>query len=130
LLKSSEDGKRKVYIDEKNQEVILGFLGTKVSLLNKFELILNLFIENKHIPRHLYGSENIGKGTEKVTAIKPTRGKINPRIYCQQYKEKDQEIFVIVVSELLRKKKNEGLSKVEKGIINKVASHQYNLKDE
>ena len=92
---------------------------------------MELLLEHpRQIPRDLYDKEDFEPGCEHITAIKLFKGKRNPRIYCQQYAIDGKQIFVIVASELLEKKKSEGLSKKEKAIIQRVASYQYQLHDE
>ena len=89
-----------------------------------------MLLEHQIPNRDLYDKENFEKGCEHITAIKLFKGKRNPRIYCQQYTEHDKEVFVIIASELLVKKKSERLSNKEKSIIRRVASYHYELKEE
>ena len=130
LYRSSKNGRKAFYIDEENADEILNFLQSKSAYAKKFKMILELLLEHNRPPRDLYDKENFEKGCEKVTAMKPAKGKQNPRIYCQQYTDNENEIFVIVAAELLIKKKSEGLSENEKSIIRKVASYQFKLTKE
>jgi hypothetical protein len=61
--------------------------------------------------------------------MKLSRGKINPRIYCQQFSREDKKLYVIVMAELLEKKSSNKLSKKEKQIIRRVASYTYEFED-
>jgi hypothetical protein len=117
-------------LDEHNAETILAFLNRDKSNSKKFNYVVELLLEHVHVPRDLYDKENFEPGCEHVTAIKLFKGKMNPRIYCQQYAYKQKEIFVIIVSELLVKKKTRKLTHVEKGIIRRVASFNYTIKED
>lgn len=130
LYRISKDGKKAFYIDEENAAEILTFLKKNPAHVKKFDYVLNLLLEHTRPPRDLYDKENFEKGCENVTAIKPFKGKRNPRIYCQQYSDKGKDIFVIIASELLEKKKSEGLTNKERSIIRRVASYTYVLEDE
>ena len=129
LFKVSKDGKREFYIDTENSKALITFLKQERANIKKFNHVLELLLEHKHnIPTDVYDKENIEKGCEKVTAIKLFKGKKNPRIYCQQYTEEGKQVFVIIASELLEKKKSNKLTSKEKSIIRRVASYQYQLK--
>ena len=130
LYKKSKNGRKAIYIDENNAKTILIFLKKERASINKFIMVAELLLEHTHVPRDLYGKENFEKGCENVYAIKLFRGKKNPRIYCQQYSHKEKEIFVIIVSELLEKKKSKSITNKEKSIIRRVASYQYKFKDD
>jgi hypothetical protein len=130
FFRSSTNGKKAFYIDDENSASIIEFLKSSSAYRKKFEYILKLLLEHERPPRDLYDKENIEKGCEHITAMKPAKGKNNPRIYCQQYKDSEREVYVIVASELLEKKKSEGLTNKEKTIIRRVASYQYELSDE
>jgi hypothetical protein len=108
-LRSSKDGKKALYIDKKNAGSIFEFLNRKPSFKNKFNLILELILNENRPPRDLYDKENIDKHCANVTAIKLAKGKDNPRIYCQQFSRKDKQVFIIVASELLEKKNHRNL---------------------
>lgn len=129
LYRKSKDGKKAFYIDVDNAETIFTFLKSEKSYVNKFRYILELLLDHSQIPRDLYDKENFEKGCEHITAMKPAKGKNNPRIYCQQYSLKEKNIYVIIASELLKKKKSEGLTNKEKTIIRRVASYEYELID-
>ena len=130
LYRISENGKKAFYIDEQNAASIIEFLKSESSNAKKFNYVLELLLEHNHAPRDLYDKENFESGCGNITAIKLFKGKKNPRIYCQQYTEGEKKVFVIVASELLDKKKSQKLSHKEKTIIRRVASYQYELKDE
>lgn len=129
LYKQSADGTKLFYIDDLNAKSILGFLASDKANAKKFKYVLELLLEHNHPPRDLYDKENIEAGCEHITAIKLFKGKKNPRIYCQQYTLQNKKVFVIIASELLVKKKSEGLTNKEKTIIRRVASYNYQLKN-
>ncbi len=128
LYKTSKDGTREFYIDDLNTKELVKFLKQDKANIKKFNYVLDLLLEYKRTPRDLYDKENFEKGCENITAIKLFKGKRNPRIYCQQYSVNNKKVFVIIASELLVKKKSEGLTNKEKTIIRRVASYQYQLK--
>jgi hypothetical protein len=128
LLYTSENGRKAVYVDEKNSSEILAWINASPQNKRKFQFIIELLL-NGRITKELYDKENIEKGCENVTAMKPFRGTKNPRIYCQQYSDKNKKIFVIVASELLEKKKSNELTKKEKTIIRRVSKYDYELID-
>jgi hypothetical protein len=131
LYKTSVDGKRAFYIDVINSKELMAFLAKDRANIKKFNHVLELLLEHKHhIPTDVYDKENFEKGCEKITAIKLFKGKKNPRIYCQQYTEDGKQVFVIIASELLEKKKSNKLTNKEKSIIRRVASYQYTLKED
>jgi len=129
LIRSSANGRKAIYIDEENAQAILYFIQGSSAFTKKFRLIQDLILEDNRPPRDLYDKEDFEKGCEHVTAMKLSKGKMNPRIYCQQYTHKDKNIYVIVMSELLEKKKSTSLTNVEKQIIRKVARYEYELEE-
>ena len=92
LYRKSKDGKKAFYIDEQNASDIINFLKQDKAYVKKFKHILELLLEHPRAPRDLYDKENFEKGCEHITAIKPFKGKRNPRIYCQQYRHEGMDI--------------------------------------
>lgn len=128
LIKKSENGQKAIYVDKENAKELLAWINADNRNKKKFWYIANQIL-NGRPSRDLYDKENFEKGCENVTAIKPIKGKDNPRIYCQQYSDAETQVFVIVASELLPKKTSSKLSNKEKTIIRRVASYQYKLQD-
>jgi len=129
LIRNSSNGKKAIYVDAVNADQILAFIASSPALTKKFKLITQLILEENRPTRDLYDKENFEKGCEHITAMKPAKGKNNPRIYCQQFSRFDKQLFVIVMGELLEKKSSQGLSKKEKQIIRRVASYEYEFED-
>lgn len=127
LIKSSKNGRKAVYIDEKNKQAIYAFLNGQNKRKQKFLQIIDMILEENRPPRDLYDKEDFEKGCENITAIKLSKGSENPRIYCQQYAHKGKKVFVIIVSELLEHKSSKKLTHKEKGIIRRVAKIEYEL---
>lgn len=127
LIKFSRNCRKAVYIDIENKDVIYAFLKEKRSRSQKFLQIIEMILEENMPPRDLYDKENFEKGCEHITAMKLSKGKENPRIYCQQYSDGDKKIFVIVISELLKHKASQKLTHKEKSIIRKVSKLNYEL---
>lgn len=128
LIAVSSDKKKKVFIDSQNKVEIMNAISEEVGLQKKFYYIVNLLLNNPTGPAsELYGFENIEKGCEHVTAMKPfPKSNRNARIYCQHWKS-DGGYSVIIVAEFLHKKKNQQVKKAEKNIIRRMASYKYDL---
>ncbi|AEL27022.1 hypothetical protein Cycma_3298 [Cyclobacterium marinum DSM 745] len=129
LIQNSSNGRKAIYVDAENADQILAFFKSSPALIEKFKLIIRLILEENRPPRDLYDKENFEKGCEYITAMKPLKGKNNPRVYCQQFRRADRQLYVIVMGELLEKKSSQGLSKKEKQIIRRVASYEYEFED-
>lgn len=125
-LTESSNGKKAFYVDVENFETIFNFLKSDRARIKKFRYVIALLMESRP-PSDLYDRENIEKGCEHVTAIKLFKGGQNIRIYCQQFSDKGKEQFVIIASELLKKKKSQKNTKKEISIIRRVASYEYTL---
>ena len=125
-IRISNDGKKAFYLDLENSKEIMEFLKSDPANLKKFNTSLDLIL-NHRPTRDLYEKEDFEKGCEQVTAIKLFKGKKNPRIYCQQFTDRDTERFVIVGVELLEKKKSQKLTATEKNIIRRVSKYEYDL---
>ncbi len=125
IVKSSDDGKRQIAIDEKNASEIIDFISQN-NLAKKFDLICGLVLDGIR-NTELYGKEDINTKCKKVTAIK-FKGKLNARIYCQELKSKGKTLIVIA-SELHESKKNQKNQSKEKNLINKVGSYEYHIKE-
>ena len=128
LYRKSKDGKIAFFIDDINAQAIYNFLSEDKANLKKFRYVLELLLEGRP-PRDLYDKENIDKNCKNVSAIKLFKGIKNPRIYCQHYKSDKTMLYIIVAVELLVKKKSNRNSRNEIGIIRRVASYKYTLKD-
>lgn len=123
IIQSSEDGKRKIAVDEENGESIFEFLEEK-KLAKKFAMICELLIRGIK-NTDLYGREEIDTYSKGVTAIK-FKGRQNTRIYCKELTTED-EVLIVIVSELHKKKKNQKNKSPEKSLIHKVASYEYKI---
>lgn len=117
-------GQISFYIDENNQEEIFNFLAQKGKGNSKLQIILHK-ITNKVVTKDEYSKEEYTHNIKNVTAIK-LKGKRfnNARIYCKDYLRYDGK-RIIVLSELLKSKKQNDLTYKEKTLINKVNSYEY-----
>ena len=129
LIGQSDDKRKAIYIDAENAQSIMAYLNDTPAALRKVQLIQSQLLKTgaPRITRDLYDKEDINGKCDNVYAMKPLKGKLNPRIYCQQYTHKDTKVFVIVMVELLEKKKTQQNSKEENQIINRVAQYDYEL---
>ena len=122
-IKSSIDGKRSIAIDESNSKEILDFLNEK-NLSKKFALICETILQGLR-NTDLYDKEDINGKCKQITAMK-FKGKQNARLYCKELKSEDK-VFIVIVSELLEKKKSQKNQQKEIGLIEKVATYEYEL---
>ena len=125
IVKSSDNGKRQIAIDEKNASEIINFISQN-NLAKKFDLICGLILDGIR-NTELYDKEDINTKCKNVTAIK-FKGKLNARIYCQELKSKGKTLIVIA-SELFESKKNQKNKSKEKNLIIKVGSYEYHIKE-
>lgn len=122
-FRSSPDGKRRIAIDDSNYEEILAFLEEK-NLTKKFYLICETILQGLK-NTDLYDKEDINGKCKQVTAMK-FKSKQNARLYCKEMKSNDK-VLVVIVSELLEKKKNQKNQQKEISLIEKVATYEYEL---
>ncbi len=120
-VKLDNCGDIEFYIDKKNQAKIKNFLGKKGK--EKLSYIFSRICKGKP-PKDVYGKENYDASIKNVTAIK-LKGKSfnNARIYCKDYDENKPRI--IVLSELLKSKKQNELTKKERNLIKRVNEYDY-----
>ena len=126
LIGSNFDGSRSVYIDCKTENKILSFIYSDEARLKKFNHIIKIILDNLRIPE-LYDKEDINHKAKGVTAMKMFKGGPNIRIYCKEVKSLSGN-FIVVVAELLPKKKNQNIKAEEKNLILKVANYEYEIK--
>lgn len=125
ILRSNEEGTIAVCIDVENYKPILEFLTKDARHKKKFNFIVNLVllrIRNTEV----YDKEVINKKSKGVTAMKFFKGQSNDRIYCKEQSE-NGKLFVIVMAELLEKKKTQGVNLKTKNLIEKVATYEYEI---
>jgi len=109
IIRSSDDGKRHIAIDGVNYQKIIDFIFKDERHENKFIDVCNVILTGLRNPR-LYDKENINTRCKNVTAMKFFKGQENARIYCQEVKLQGK-IFVVVVAELLERKKNKKINR-------------------
>ena len=120
-VKLQDCGEIEFYIDKKNQDNIMDFLKEK----GRKKLLYIFLIINKGKPlKSVYEIESYDNSIKNVTAIKfKGRGFNNARIYCKDYDKNKPRI--IVLSELLKSKKQNNLTPKEKNLIKKVNDYDY-----
>lgn len=124
-IKSSEDGKRAIYVDEKNAGELLGLLNSEPALMKKFKHVCAIILGG-HRNSDLYDKEEINAKCKGVTAMKLMKGKLNPRIYCKEITT-GENLRIVICCELLQKKKSQKLTHKEINLINKVAQYEYDF---
>lgn len=109
------------YIDEENKNNIVDFLKKKGP--ERLRRIFSRICKGKP-PKDVYSLENYDHSIKNITAIK-LKGKEfnNARIYCKDYNE--NKLRIIVLSELLKSKKQKKLTQKEKNLIKKVNDYDY-----
>ena len=127
ILQSSENKKRHVCIDAKNESTILQFLQEDPARVKKFKQIVSNILDNIRIP-DLYDKEEIDRFTKGVTAMKLFKGGQNIRLYCKE-QSNESGTFCVIVAELLPKKKDQKVKGKTKSLIQKVAGYEYQIKE-
>jgi hypothetical protein len=125
IIRSNEDGSVVVCIDVQNYKPILEFLTKDAGHKKKFNFIVNLVLQRIR-NTEVYDKEDINKKSKGVTAMKFFKGQSNDRIYCKEQTIKDRT-FVIIMAELLEKKKSQGINQKTKNLIEKVAGYEYEI---
>ena len=125
IIRTNEDGSVVVCIDVQNFKPILEFLTKDARHKKKFNFIVNLVLQRIRNPE-VYDKEEINKKSKGVTAMKFFKGQSNDRIYCKEQTVKDKT-FVIIMAELLEKKKTQGINQKTKKLIEKVAGYEYEI---
>jgi hypothetical protein len=127
LIDSSTNNKRHVCIDKENEEEIMNFLKADPARLKKFKHIVKILLEGLR-NSELYDKEEVSKKATDVTAMKLFKQGQNIRLYCKEQRT-EQGVLCIIVAELLEKKKEEGLSKTTKNLIEKVGGYEYVIEE-
>ena len=126
-IRSSDDGRREIYVDQQNAEQILQYIQQDNRHKKKFNHIADLILDSLR-NTGLYDKEEINQQAKGVTAMKFFKGQENDRIYCKEITKADKTFVVIMVA-LRLKKKSQKLTQKEKNIIENVASYEYELEE-
>lgn len=124
-LLSAKDGKRTIYIDSINKEIILKYINQDEPHQDKFRFITEIILGGLRNSK-IYTKEEINEKSKGVTAMKFFKGQENDRIYCKEVKSKDGS-YVVIAAVLYERKKAKSLSKKEISVIEKVASYYYEI---
>lgn len=122
-IKSSEDGKRAIYVDSINKKEILDYLLQDDRHKEKFRFIRDIILAGLH-NKKLYKKEDISKKCKDVYAMRFFVGQENDRIYCKQVHD-DTGSHIVVMAILHEKKKSEHLSSKEISEIEKIGGYIY-----
>ena len=125
IIRTNEEGTVVVCIDIQNYKPILEYLTKNARHKKKFNFIVNLVLQRIR-NTELYDKEDINKKSKGVTAMKFFKGQSNDRIYCKEQTINDKT-FVIIMAELLEKKKSQGINQKTKKLIEKVATYEYEI---
>ncbi len=125
IIRTNEEGTVVVCIDIQNYKPILEYLTKDERHKKKFNFIVNLVLQRIR-NTELYDKEDINKKSKGVTAMKFFKGQSNDRIYCKEQTINDKT-FVIIMAELLEKKKSQGINQKTKKLIEKVAGYEYEI---
>lgn len=119
--------RKHICIDVENAEAIFDFIERNPKYRKKFYHIAHNILSHYRVPR-LYDKEEVNDSCKGVTAMKFFKGGDNARLYCKEITNEDG-VFYIVAVEMLSKKKDAGVSKIIKSIIEKIASYEYRIVD-
>ncbi len=122
-IRSSDDGKRELYVDAENSKKILAYLHQDRRHAKKFRFIADIILNGLR-NTELYDKEEINERSKGITAMKFFKGQENDRLYCKEITRGDK-IFVIIMIELRLKKKSQKLTQKEKNIIEKIGDYEY-----
>lgn len=125
IIRTSSGGKRQIAVDLENFSEIYKYISQDSRHASKFNDICNIILNNLR-NTELYDKENISKKCKDVTAMKFFKGQENDRIYCREIHDKNK-MFVVVSSELHKRKKSQKNSKKEINLIEKVAGYEYEI---
>ena len=126
-IRSSDDGKREIYVDEDNANQIIQYIRQSGRHTKKFNHIIDIILGG-HRNTELYDKEEINDRCKGVTAMKFFKGQENDRLYCKEI-TKENKVFVIIMAELRPKKKSQKLTQKEINLIEKVASYEYEFEE-
>jgi hypothetical protein len=124
-LIGSKDGKRAIYLDEKNEEEIFAYLRRDKRHNKKFQFISDIILGG-YRNTDVYDKEEINNKSKGVTAMKFFKGQDNDRIYCKEI-HSAAGTFVVVAAILYEKKKTTRLNQEQINIIEKVGGYNYEI---
>jgi hypothetical protein len=127
FIRCSPDGKRHIYVDSDNAQSILSYIEADTRHRKKFRFIADIILGG-HKNHEAYDKEEPndkckGKG---VYGMKFFKGQENDRIYCRQFTSKGK-IFIVIAVELYLGKKTTKLNAEQIGILEKIATYEYDL---
>ena len=127
ILRTNSKENRVLCIDYKNKSEILDYLMQDERHIKKFKYIADIILNNLKIT-DLYDKEEIDEKSKGVTAMKFFKGQENDRIYCKEIIDNDKT-FIVIMSVLLEKKKNNKVKQREKNAIHKVGGYEYEIEE-
>ena len=120
--------KIEVAVDTEVMKEIFEYVGQDQRHKDKFLDIVAVVKEGLS-NRYLYKREKLDNDTKDITAMRFFVGQENDRIYCKEISRIDpitrEPVKVVVMAALHLHKTSETLSDIEKGIIKKIATHEY-----
>lgn len=125
IIRYNDDKTRAICVDVETANEIGEYINRSKQHRKKFRYICDIILENLK-NTDVYDKENINKKCKDVTAMKFFKGGTNDRIYCKE-QTLENKTFVVITSELFEKKKTQKVKGKNKNIIEKVASHEYEI---
>lgn len=125
IIRYNEDKTRAICVDTDTWESIFDYVSRSNKHKKKFNHIVELILRRLRVP-DLYDKEEINTKCKGVTAMKFFKGQTNDRIYCKEITLEDKT-FVVIAAELFELKKDQGVKKKVKNIIERVASYEYEI---
>jgi hypothetical protein len=127
ILRYNDSGDIAICIDIENWVTILRYIGQSNQHKKKFQYILS-HIFSRLRNTDIYDKEEINNKSKGVTAMKFFKGHSNDRIYCREMTLEDKT-FIVIAAELLEKKKNQKINQIQRNLIEKVGSYEYEIID-
>jgi len=125
LVRRKEKCKREIYVDSESYKEIFDYIGQDKRHKNKFIDIVQVIMEGLH-NRYLYRREGFDAETRDIHAMRFFVKQENDRIYCKEVNT-EGGTKIIIMGILHLHKKSEELSHIEKAMIKKLASYEYEI---
>lgn len=126
-IRSSNNGKRRIYVDQDNWKEIIKYISKDERHQKKFKFITDIILNGLR-NTEIYDKEEVNERCKGVTAMKFFKGQENDRIYCKEI-TRDDKVFVVIMVALRLRKKSRKLKQKEINIIENVASYEYEFNE-
>lgn len=125
IIQSSPDRKRHICIDDEHAHLLLSYFQKDERHIKKFRFICDIILGG-HKNYDVYDKEEINEKCKGVTAMKFFKGQENDRIYCKEIITPSGSLLV-VTAEIHLRKKTQKISHIEKVILERTGSYEYEI---